>query len=179
MANYWFLVRSLIFSLCDQDAPFPVSSTKSCLGDKAALAQSKGQTFWRFKEQDVQRLLLFWDGGSNSLLKWLHLHNFSYSPFLLRSFLESIADQPLESNTDLLLKALWICYQEDSFQYIMSHVGGKVVSLGVLGHIWVTRAPEQREALLSCLKVNICSSFRFFMWSLIGLSDYLKALNDH
>lgn len=100
--------RSLVFNLCNQDVCFPVSSTNSCLEDKAALALSK----YYFVKQSKGSRSKVW---RRLHLKWLHLFHFHISPFWLRSFLESIFDQPLESNTGQLLKASFICHWEGLF----------------------------------------------------------------
>ena len=50
--------------------------------------------------------------------------------------LESIADRLLKSIADQLSKHHWsLVARKTHFCHVMSHIGGKVVSLGALGYI--------------------------------------------
>lgn len=65
--------------------------------------------------------------------------------------------------------------------YGLSPVGGKVVSLGALCHIWATRVPDRgRLSHHVPLWANIFyNHVRFLIWRLLVLSDHVKAPSNH
>lgn len=117
-------------------------------------------------------------------------------PFWSGSFLESIADQLLESSTNQLLKSsLVFNCQVARFGSVipvphlrrlipgMSRPMQKVKCLfrRSLRPHFINKHTRSEEGFYHpiSLRTDICSFLRFLIWHLIGCSDHLKTLSNH